>query len=194
MRNRAAATTAVLAAAVLVSACAASGAEATGPGAGRTPSETTVASPEPGPYEQPPLAELPIDAPDRPGDDLVDWRRQVRESVLRYPGTFAVPVDLPSDVSLAFTSPWSGHPVLDVMSEGSGVVVCRDEPPACEAALGDAPVVVVRSGVVDSGPFSVLRKPPAQPSTTGALTPAQQEFWSTVAFTTAVPAWAADAE
>jgi hypothetical protein len=117
----------------------------------------------------------------------------VRESVQRHPGTFAVPVELPADVSLAFTSSWWGHPVLDVMSEGSGVVVCRDELTACEAALGDAPVVVVRSGVVDSGPFHVLLKPPAEPGTTGGLTAAQQDHWSTVAFTTAVPAWAVDA-
>lgn len=192
MRNRAAVTTTVLAAVVLVSACAPSGVAA-GPAPGDSPSPSApAATPGTGTYRQPPLVGLPVDAPDRPGDDLVDWRRQVRESVQRFPGTFALPVDLPPDVSVAFTSPWWGHPVLDVMGEGSGVLVCRDDPSACAAALGDAPVVVVRSGTVGSGPFSVLLKPPAQPSTTGALTPAQQEFWSTVAFTTAVPAWAAD--
>ncbi|MCI2238487.1 hypothetical protein MO973_17365 [Paenibacillus sp. TRM 82003] len=77
------------------------------------------------------------------------------------------------------------------MSEGSGVVVCRDELPACEAATGNAPVVVVRSGTVDSAPFHVLLKPPAEPGTTGELTPAQQEYWTTVASTSAVPERAA---
>ena len=140
-----------------------------------------------------PFVQLPIDGPDRPGHDLVDWRRPVRESVQRYPGTFAVPVELPTDIDLAFTSTWWGRPVLDVMSEGSGVVVCRDELPACEAALGDAPVVLVRSGDVDSHPFHVLLEPPARPGTTEELTPTQEQYWNTVAFTSAVPDWAAEA-
>lgn len=115
----------------------------------------------------------------------------MRESVQRYPATFAVPVELPADISLAFTSSWWGHPVLDVMSDRSGVIVCRDELPACAAAVGDAPVVVVRSGEVDSTPFHVLLKPPAEPGTTGELTPTQEQYWTTVAFTTGVPDWAA---
>ncbi|WP_432494148.1 hypothetical protein [Kineococcus auxinigenes] len=137
--------------------------------------------------------QLPIDGPDRPGDDLIDWRRQVRESMQRYPDTFAVPVELPADISMAFTSTWWDHPVLDVMTDASGVIVCRDELPACQKALGDAPVVVVRSGDVDSHPFHVLLKPPAQPGTTGELTPAQEQYWTTVAFTSAVPDWAMEA-
>ncbi|WP_432488941.1 hypothetical protein [Kineococcus sp. SYSU DK018] len=157
-----------------------------------SPSTPTV-TPEPGPYTQPAFVEPPIDGPDRPGDDLIDWRRQVRESVQRHPGTFAVPVELPADIHLAFTSTWWEHPVLDVMSDGSGVIVCRNELPACEAALGDAPVTVVRSGEVDSDPFHVLLKPPAEPGTTGELTPAQQDYWATVALTSAVPDWAMEA-
>ncbi|NAZ83869.1 hypothetical protein GTR02_18830 [Kineococcus sp. R8] len=158
-----------------------------------TTTPSTIAAPEPGVYTQPALVELPIDSPDRPGDDLIDWRGQVRESLQRYPATFAVPVELPADIPLAFTSAWWGHPVLDVMSDGSGVIVCRGELPACEAALGDAPVVVVRSGEVDSTPFHVLLKPPAEPGTTGELTSAQEQFWTKVAFTSAVPDWAVEA-
>ena len=141
-------------------------------------------------YVQPPFVELPPDAPDRPGDDHLDWRRQVRESIQRHPGTFVVPAELPADVDMAFTSPWWGHPVLDVMSAGSGVIVCADAEAACASAVGDAPVVVVRSGVVDGQPFHVLLKPTAQPGTTGQLSAEQQGYWATVAFTAAVPDWA----
>ncbi|WP_432537568.1 hypothetical protein [Kineococcus arenarius] len=184
--------TAFLAAALTSSACGdQSPAAAPAPTSERAaPPSSAVVVPEPGPYTQPALVELPIGGPERPGDDRIDWRRQVRESLHRYPGTFAVPVELPADISTASTSTWWGHPVLDVMSDGSGVVVCRDELPACEAAMGDAPVVVVRSGEVDSTPFHVLLKPPAEPGTTGELTPAQQDYWATVAFTSAVPDWA----
>lgn len=45
----------------------------------------------------------------------------------------------------------------------------------------------VRSGEVDSTPFHVLRKPPAEPGTTGESTAEQQQCWATVPFTTAVP-------
>lgn len=185
---------AALVTALLVSACAGS---STGPApapAGRTDSSTPgpASGSASAPYTQPPFVQLPIDTPDRPGDDLIDWRRQVRESVQRYPGTFVVPVELPADIDTAFTSLWWQHPVLDVMSAGSGVIVCRDELPACELALGGAPVIVVRSGEVDSTPFHVLLKPPAEPGTTGELTPAQAQYWTTVAFTSAVPAWATE--
>lgn len=157
-----------------------------------SPATSATATPEVGYYTQPTFVQLPIDAPDRPGDDLIDWRRQVRESIQRHPGLFAVPAELPPDISLAFTSTWWEHPVLDVMSKGSGVIVCRDELPACEAAMGDAPRIVVRSGEVDSDPFHILLKPPAQPGTTGELTPAQRNYWATMAFTSAVPDWASE--
>ncbi|NAZ75730.1 hypothetical protein GTQ99_09935 [Kineococcus sp. T13] len=36
--------------------------------------------------------------------------------------------------------------MLDVVANGSGVIVCADQPPAHRAALGGAPVVLVRGG------------------------------------------------
>ncbi|WP_369055308.1 hypothetical protein [Kineococcus terrestris] len=150
-------------------------------------------APATGEYVQPRLQPLPPGGPDRPGDDHLDWRGQVRESLQRWPGTFVVPQELPPDLELAFTSTWWERPVLDVMSEGSGVVVCVGERAECEAAVRGAPVVLVRSGEADGLPFHVLLKPPADPATTGELAPAQREFWETVPFTSAVPAWAVDA-
>ncbi|WP_432489427.1 hypothetical protein [Kineococcus sp. SYSU DK018] len=183
--------------AVLLTACgtqdAGSAPTPSAPSTAATTSPTAVDSPTSADgYVQPPFVELPIDTPDRPGDDRIDWRRQVRESIQRHPGTFVVPSQLPADISMAFTSTWWERPVLDVMSDGSGVIVCADQLPACQAALGDAPVVLVRSGEVGSTPFHVLRKPPAEPGTTGELTAEQQQYWATVPFTTAVPDWATE--
>ncbi|WP_432484249.1 hypothetical protein [Kineococcus esterisolvens] len=97
-----------------------------------------------------------------------------------------MPVEPPADTTTAPTGTWWGHPVLDVVSEGPGVVACRDELPACEAATGDAPVVV-RSGEVDPAPFHVLLEPPSAPGTTGELTRARQDHRATVVSTSAVP-------
>lgn len=177
---------AVAAAGLLLAAC---GAQDSRPGT-TVPDPGAATGTGPAGYVQPPLVALGPGAPDLPGDDTVDWRRQVRESVERHPGLFALPQALPDDVDLAFTSTWTGHPVLDVASAGSGVIVCVDELAACTAALGAAPVVLVARGTVDSGEFWVLRKPAAQPGTTGELTPEQERYWTTVPFTTAVPDWA----
>ncbi|WP_432548328.1 hypothetical protein [Kineococcus sp. SYSU DK004] len=166
-------------------------AEVAGTGAPTSSAPPATEAPATGAYVQPRLQPLSPGGPDRPGDDTLDWRGQVRESLQRWPGTFVVPEELPADVDLAFTSTWWERPVLDVMSEGSGVVVCVGERPECEAAVRGAPVVLVRSGEADGLPFHVLLKPPADPATTGELTPAQREFWETVPFTGAVPGWAA---
>ncbi|GAA4965018.1 hypothetical protein [Kineococcus glutinatus] len=128
----------------------------------------------------------PDDAPDRPGLEGHDWRGQIRESMRRYPDAFVVPEQLPPDIGTMQTNLYDGHPVVTVDSEGPGVVICVGDLATCQEAVSDD-WPVVRSGEVGARAFHVLVSPPGKPTDTG-LTARQQEYWSTVAFTS-TPNW-----
>ncbi|PPK98590.1 hypothetical protein CLV92_101289 [Kineococcus xinjiangensis] len=160
------------------------------------PSTTTATtSPEDftaGEFTLPLPVPLPDDAPDRPGIDSHDWRGQIRESMRRYPDAFVVPEQLPPHIGTMQANVSNGHPLITIDSEGPGVTICVGDLATCRHSVG-TDWEIMTSAEVDSRTFHVFLSPPGKPTDTG-LTLQQQEYWSTVSFTSGTPEWMAPHE